>query len=371
MPPKNAFASLMGPKKLICCPGPNGTTKAHRFSRLRAEGKSSGGDSNPLFQDYMPREFNAEDYRIQVPPDQDPVNAVKVVTWNVNGLRSCLEKGGEAYLDAEAADVVCLQETKLTDGSKALRELDELFSRKGYTSRYWSCSSTSSTVAAETAGGCEYGLAPGETGKKKVGFAGVAVLSKLTPTSMSAGLTGHETPLNEEGRTINVHFESFTLVCTYAPNSGWNGMPRLHWRTKTWDAAFLAHVQHLQAVRGAGAVVVAGDLNVAHLQGLDVKSSYYTDRHPGCCLAERANLSRLLSECGLDDTYRRLHPGSNEKSWWGTRTNSYYKPDSGWRLDYFLASSSLAERIIDVQHRSNVYGCSDHVPVVLMLKGRG
>jgi len=249
---------------------------------------------------------------------------VKLVSWNVNGLRACLTKGFLDYVAQENPDIICLQETKLQP-EQAVFELEGYY-------RYFHSA-------------------------EKKGYSGTAVLTKEEPLSVTYDF-GDEIH-RHEGRIITAEYPEFWLVCCYTPNSQ-DGLKRLEYRLQ-WEDDLREYLQQLDAVKP---VVYCGDLNVAH-QEIDLKNPKTNRMNPGFTDQEREKMTRLLS-CGFVDSFRYLHPDAEGAySWWSYRFNAR-KNNAGWRIDYFITSQRLAARIAAAEIRSEVYG-SDHCPVVLEL----
>ena len=247
---------------------------------------------------------------------------MRLISWNVNGLRAVMNKGFEDIFYGLEADVFCLQETKLQEGQL---ELD----LPGYET-YWNYA-------------------------EKKGYSGTAVFTKHTPVSVSYGLGIPEHDM--EGRVITLGFEEFYLVCVYTPNAQ-DQLKRLPYRMD-WDDAFREHLRALDAVKP---VVVCGDMNVAH-EEIDLKNPKTNRGNPGFSDEERAKFSELL-EAGFTDSFRFLYPDTTGAySWWSYRMNAREK-GIGWRIDYFLISDRLRENIDKAYICSEIYG-SDHCPVGL------
>ena len=251
---------------------------------------------------------------------------MKLISWNVNGLRAIVKKGFEEIFASLDADIFCLQETKLQEGQI---ELD----LPGYES-YWNYA-------------------------EKKGYSGTAVFTRIPPLSVSRGIGMEEH--DTEGRILCLEFEKFYLVCVYTPNSQ-DGLKRLDYRMD-WEDAFRAYLLSLDAVKP---VVVCGDLNVAHKE-IDLKNPKNNRKNPGFTDEERSKLTELL-EAGFTDSFRHLYPDLEEAySWWSYRFQAREK-GIGWRIDYFLVSDSIRDRITDACIHTDVTG-SDHCPVELVLKG--
>ncbi|MCI8880178.1 MAG: exodeoxyribonuclease III [Clostridiaceae bacterium] len=249
---------------------------------------------------------------------------MKLVSWNVNGLRACVGKGFFEFLSAENPDMMCLQETKLQP--EQAPQVD------GYR-EYW-CSA------------------------EKKGYSGTALFTKSEPLSVSFGLGIEEH--DHEGRVITAEYEDFYLVTVYTPNSQ-DGLKRLDYRMQ-WEDAFRGHLCALDQKKP---VVVCGDMNVAH-EEIDLKNPKTNRRNAGFTDEERGKMTELLG-AGFADTFRRLHPGlEGAYSWWSYRFHAREK-NAGWRIDYFLVSERLMPRVKDARILSDVFG-SDHCPVLLELE---
>ncbi len=247
---------------------------------------------------------------------------IRLISWNVNGLRAVAKKGFEDLFYGLSADIFCLQETKLQEGQI---ELD----LTGY-ELYWNYA-------------------------KKKGYSGTAVFTRRTPLSVSRGLgiPEHDT----EGRVLTLEFEEFFLVCVYTPNAQ-DELKRLAYRMD-WEDAFRDYVCVLDVKKP---VIICGDLNVAH-QEIDLKNPKSNRGNPGFSDEERAKFSELLA-AGFTDTFRYLYPDTEGAySWWSYRMNAREK-GVGWRIDYFLTSDRLRENIDKAFICAEIYG-SDHCPVGL------
>ena len=250
---------------------------------------------------------------------------MKLVSWNVNGLRSCLKKGFVDYCLQEGADVYCLQETKMEEGQAD-------FDLPGY-ERYWNSAD-------------------------KKGYSGTAIFTRAQPLSVVRDFG--EDIHRHEGRVITAEYPDFTLVCCYTPNAQ-EGLKRLDYRMR-WEEDFRAYLTELDRVKP---VVLCGDLNVAH-QEIDLKNPGPNRGNAGFSDEERAQMTALLSS-GFTDTFRYLHPdATGAYSWWSYRFNAR-KNNAGWRIDYFIVSDRLRSRVAAAEIRSDVLG-SDHCPVVLELR---
>ena len=246
---------------------------------------------------------------------------MKLVSWNVNGLRSCLTKGFLEYVKQEDPDIVCLQETKLQP-EQAVFELE------GY-HRYFHSAD-------------------------KKGYSGTAVLTKEEPLSVVYGF-GDDVH-RHEGRVITAEYPEFFLVCCYTPNSQ-DGLKRLDYRME-WEDAFRAYLLALDAKKP---VILCGDLNVAHRE-IDIKNDKTNHMSAGFTDQERGKMTELL-DAGFADSFRVLHPDEVKYSWWSYRFHAREK-NAGWRIDYFIVSRRIADRIRAAEIHNEIFG-SDHCPVEL------
>lgn len=250
---------------------------------------------------------------------------MKFISWNVNGLRACLGKGFQSFFDAQNADFFCLQETKLQPDQINL-ELP------GY-QQFW-CSA------------------------EKKGYSGTAIFAKEPPLSVHYGIGIPE--LDTEGRLITLEYPDFWLVTCYTPNAQ-RELARIDHRLK-WDDAFREYLTRLDEIKP---VIACGDLNVAH-QEIDLKNPKSNRGSAGFSDEERASFTRLL-EAGFTDTFRHLHPEATGcYTWWSYMFKAREK-NAGWRIDYFLVSHRLKERILSASIHADVMG-SDHCPVELELE---
>jgi len=248
---------------------------------------------------------------------------MKFISWNVNGLRAVAKKGFDnIFLDLDA-DFFCMQETKLQAG-----QIDLEF--PGYQS-YWNYA-------------------------QKAGYSGTVIYSRHTPLSVSygIGIPEHDT----EGRVVTLEMDDFYLVNVYTPNSQ-DELKRLDYRM-SWEDAFRSYLCMLAGKKG---VVVCGDMNVAH-EEIDLKNPSTNHFNPGFSDEEREKFSRLLAS-GFHDTWRDQHPGEAKYSWWSYRMSARER-NVGWRIDYFLISDSLADKVVSTEIHNEVFG-SDHCPVELVL----
>lgn len=248
---------------------------------------------------------------------------MKLISWNVNGLRAVAGKGfADIFADFDA-DFVCLQETKLQEGQIDLEFI-------GYNS-YW-----------------DYA--------EKKGYSGTCIYTRHTPLSVSRGIGIEEH--DREGRCVTLEMEDFYLVCVYVPNSQ-DGLKRLDYRM-SWEDAFRAYVSGLAERKG---VIICGDMNVAH-EEIDLRNPRTNHFNPGFTDEERGKMTELLG-AGFVDSWRMQHPGEVKYSWWSYRMAAREK-NVGWRIDYFLVSEGMKERIAGTDIRNDVFG-SDHCPVELVL----
>ncbi len=249
---------------------------------------------------------------------------MKFISWNVNGLRACREKGFEEIFRKLDADFFCLQETKLQEG-----QIDLNFD--GYVS-YW-----------------DYA--------EKKGYSGTAIFTRHQPLSVAYGLGVEEH--DHEGRAVTLEYDDFYLVTAYVPNSQ-DGLRRLDYRMR-WDEALRAYVMNLDKKKP---VILCGDLNVAH-EEIDLKNPKANRKNAGFTDEERTQFSTLLA-AGFTDSFRKLHPEDVTYSWWSYRFKAREK-NAGWRIDYFVISNRLNERLSAANIHTDIMG-SDHCPVELVLK---
>ncbi len=252
---------------------------------------------------------------------------MKVVSWNVNGLRACRKKGLDDYLRAEKADLYCFQEIKARP-----EQLADWSPPKGYAA-FWN---------------------PAEKG----GYAGTLVLSRHEPEAVENGIG--EPAGDVEGRVQTLRFPELVVVNVYTPNAK-GDLSRLAYRTQKWDPAFRAHCRRLA---GARPVLFCGDLNVAHKE-IDLANPKSNRRSAGFTEEERTEFSAHL-EAGFLDTFREFHPEPHQYSWWSYRAAARER-NVGWRIDYAVLSESGRDRLKDGFIRQEVHG-SDHCPVGVVLK---
>ncbi|MBQ8442795.1 MAG: exodeoxyribonuclease III [Bacteroides sp.] len=249
---------------------------------------------------------------------------LKFISWNVNGIRACCDKGFRESFERLDADFFCLQETKMQAG-----QLDLQF--EGYRS-YWNYA-------------------------EKKGYSGTAIFTRHQPLSVAYGIGVDEH--DHEGRVVTLEMDAFYLITVYTPNSQ-DELRRLEYRM-TWEDDFLAYLKKLEEKKP---VVVCGDLNVAH-QEIDLKNPKTNRRNAGFTDEERAKFSRWL-DSGFTDTFRYFYPDQKEiYSWWSYRFKAREK-NAGWRIDYFVTSASLNDKLLGAKIHTDIYG-SDHCPVELTL----
>ena len=248
---------------------------------------------------------------------------MKLISWNVNGLRACVDKGFMGFLGQTDADIFCVQETKMQQD-----QAEFLFD--GYT-QYWNSA-------------------------EKKGYSGTLVLTKNKPLSISYEMEG----FGGEGRMVTLEFDTFFLVNVYTPNSK-RELERLDYRMQ-WEAAFLQYITKLDNKKP---VIICGDLNVAHNE-IDLKNPKTNRKNAGFTDQERDKLSNLLA-AGFTDSFRYLYPDrTGAYSWWSYMYNAR-KNNAGWRIDYFLCSDRIKQNICDAKIYTDVIG-SDHCPVGLDIK---
>ena len=249
---------------------------------------------------------------------------MKLISWNVNGLRAVAGKGFADIFTELDADFFCLQETKLQAGQLDLEFL-------GYRS-YWNYA-------------------------EKKGYSGTAIYTRQEPLAVSYGIGVEEH--DHEGRVITLEMEDFFLVDVYTPNSQ-DGLRRLEYRMQ-WEDAFRAYLCGLALRKG---VIVCGDMNVAH-EEIDLKNPATNHFNAGFSDEERAKMTELLA-AGFTDSWRALHPQEVKYSWWSYRMAARER-NVGWRIDYFLVSDNFRERIVSADIHNDIFG-SDHCPVELVIR---
>ena len=245
---------------------------------------------------------------------------MKLVSWNVNGFRAVLGKGFSEIFDSFDADIFCLQETKMQPGQAE-------FSPEGY-HQYWNSA-------------------------EKKGYSGTAVFTRVEPLSVVFGIGEKHL---DEGRVITLEFEEFYFVCAYVPNAQ-DGLKRIDYRMEFEDDMR----SYLSSLDEKKPVIYTGDLNVAHNE-IDLKNPKTNVGNPGFSYEERGKFGELL-DAGFADTFRRLYPEEEKYSWWSYRFQARAK-NVGWRIDYFVTSERLMEKVDDSKIHTDIFG-SDHCPVSL------
>ena len=250
---------------------------------------------------------------------------MKLISWNVNGIRACVQKGFLDFFKEVDADIFCIQESKMQEGQLEL-ELD------GY-HQYWNYA-------------------------EKKGYSGTAIFTKQKPISVQYGIGIEEH--DHEGRVITLEFDDFYMVTVYTPNSQ-DELKRLDYRMQ-WETDFLAYLKKLEEKKG---VIFCGDLNVAHKE-IDLKNPKTNRKNAGFTDEERGKFDDVLA-AGFIDTFRYFYPDAEGiYSWWSYRFSARAK-NAGWRIDYFCVSDCLKDRLLDAKILTDVMG-SDHCPVELDLK---
>jgi len=249
---------------------------------------------------------------------------MKIVSWNVNGIRACVKKGFLHYFDEVNADIFCIQETKMQNGQLHLR-LD------GY-EQYWNYA-------------------------EKKGYSGTAVFTKIQPISVQYGLNGE--PSEKEGRVLTLEFEDFFLVNVYTPNSQ-RDLARLEYRLE-WEDEIRTHLLMLDQIKP---VILCGDLNVAH-QEIDLKNAKSNRGNSGFTDEEREKMTKLLNN-GFIDTFRYFYPDRTDAYTWWSYMNKVRERNIGWRIDYFITSERMKEQLKNSEIHHHILG-SDHCPIVLEL----
>ncbi len=250
---------------------------------------------------------------------------MRYISWNVNGIRACVNKGFKESFDKLDADIFAIQESKMQKDQLSL-ELDGYY-------QYWNYA-------------------------KKKGYSGTAIFTKKEPLNVIYGMGIEEH--DQEGRMITLEFEDFYFICVYVPNSQ-EGLKRLDYRMK-WEDDFRSYILELDKKKP---VIVCGDMNVAHKE-IDLKNPSSNHKNPGFTDDEREKMGILL-DSGFVDSFRYKYPDKTEAySWWSYRFNSRAR-NAGWRIDYFLVSEKLKDKIVDASIHSDVMG-SDHCPIELEIK---
>tara|TARA_R110002049_G_scaffold50370_3_gene143080 strand:+ start:121355 stop:122149 length:795 start_codon:yes stop_codon:yes gene_type:complete len=251
---------------------------------------------------------------------------MKLISWNVNGIRASLRNGFRDFVESDQPDILCLQETKAEPDQVDTDWADDL----GY-HRVWNCA-------------------------QKRGYSGTSIWSKIAPKRcvLGIGIEEHD----GEGRVITATFDDFHLVNVYTPNAQ-RGLARIDYRMK-WDVAFLAYLQKLNRRKP---VIFCGDLNCAH-QEIDLANPKANRRNAGFSDQERAGLENVIS-AGFVDAFRKFEPGPDHYTWW-TYRNDARKRNIGWRIDYFFVANKFLSRVSGASIRNEIFG-SDHCPVELTL----
>ena len=253
---------------------------------------------------------------------------MKIIAWNVNGLRSLLKTDylNELFIK-EDPDIFCMGETRL---SCPYDNIITKFPQFKY--KYWS--------------DC----------KVKKGYSGTSIFCKKKPKNVIYGLN----KLDDEGRVITLEFKNYYLIHVYTPNSG-IALARLEWRVKQWDIEFQHYIKELQKNKP---VIICGDLNVAH-EAIDLKNPKTNTKTAGYTIEERESFNHLLKNCNLIDTFRKKYPEKIEYSYWSYMRNSRTK-NIGWRIDYFLVDNILYNKIKESSILTDIFG-SDHAPIKLII----
>lgn len=297
-----------------------------------AKKRESNGDDGPPAKKPMNKnktDFSSVDFSTKT-------GDFKITTWNVAGLRAWLKNGCLEYFDHEDPDIVCLQETKCSN-EKLPSEVTK--SLKAYPHKFWFPATS------------------------KDGYSGVGLWSKTEPIRVDYGFKGIEEESvkghDDEGRLITAEYESFIVCGVYVPNAG-KKLVTLPKRLE-WDALFRRYLKSLNKP-----VVVCGDLNVAHLE-IDLANPKTNTKNAGFTPEERQGFSTMVEECQVVDTFRHFYPEEEKKYTFWTYMMGARSRNVGWRLDYFLVSQSLMDKVVDNVIRSEVYG-SDHCPCTLIMK---
>lgn len=257
--------------------------------------------------------------------DKGGGSCMKLISWNVNGIRACIQKGFLEYFKEVDADIFCIQESKLQEGQINL-ELEGYY-------QYWNYA-------------------------EKKGYSGTAIFTKIKPNSISHGINKDEH--DKEGRVITLEFDEFYLVTVYTPNSQ-QKLARLKYRMQ-WEEDFREYIRALDEVKP---VIVCGDFNVAH-EEIDLKNPKTNRKNAGFTDEERNQFTEFLNT-GFIDTYRYFYPDrEGVYSWWSYRFNARAN-NAGWRIDYFCVSKRMKDKLTSVDIHSNILG-SDHCPIELVIK---
>jgi exodeoxyribonuclease III len=261
---------------------------------------------------------------------------MKIIAWNVNGLKSLLKTDNlNNLVNIQNPDILCMGETKLPC---IIDDMDIIIKNKfpEFNYRYWSpCI-------------------------KRPGYSGTCILSKIKALKVINGINYKNKQIDNEGRVITIELDNFYLIHVYTPNSG-QALERLEWRTKIWDRAFEKHINKYQKKKP---VIVCGDLNVAHNE-IDLKNPKTNTNTAGFTIEERNSFNELLKNTNLIDTFRELNPNKIEYSYWSYMRKSRER-NIGWRIDYFLVSEKIKNNIKKSIILTDIMG-SDHAPIKLKL----
>ena len=250
---------------------------------------------------------------------------MKLISWNVNGIRACVQKGFLEFFKEVDADIFCIQESKLQEGQINL-ELEGYY-------QYWNYA-------------------------ERKGYSGTAIFTKVKPLTVSYGINIEEH--DKEGRVITLEFDDYYVITVYTPNSQ-NELARLDYRMK-WEDDFRNYLKSLERNKP---VILCGDLNVAHKE-IDLKNPSTNRKNAGFTDEEREKFSTLLNS-GFIDTFRYFYPDlTGSYSWWSYRFNAR-KNNAGWRIDYFVVSEALKDKLVSAKIHTEIFG-SDHCPVELVIK---
>ncbi|MEM9446529.1 MAG: exodeoxyribonuclease III [Verrucomicrobiota bacterium] len=252
--------------------------------------------------------------------------SLKIISWNVNGIRACQNKGFEFFITDENPDIICLQETKAEQSQVSLSDLDPSYKQ------WWNSA-------------------------QRKGYSGTAIFSKIEPLNVTYGLNIEEH--DKEGRVITLEFKDYFLTTVYTPNSQ-NELKRLSYR-QTWDRAFLAFLKNLEKSKP---VIICGDLNVAHKE-IDIARPDANRRNAGFTDEERHGFDQLVA-AGFVDTFREFEKGANHYTWWSYRAGARAR-NIGWRIDYFCVSQALRSKLKEAFILPEILG-SDHCPIGIALK---
>lgn len=251
---------------------------------------------------------------------------MKIISWNVNGIRAVLKKGFMDFMKTEDPDILCVQETKAQP-----EQVD--INLEGYPHHYWNSA-------------------------ERKGYSGVVIFSKVKALSSSKGI-GHE--VDNEGRVLTLEFKDFYLVTVYTPNAK-DDLSRIPLRHNEWDPQFLKHCKKLEKKKP---VIFCGDFNVAH-EAIDLKNDKANEGNKGYTKEEREGFSNFI-KAGFVDTFRNLYPKEEQYSWWSYRAIGARSRNVGWRIDYVLISSSLIKKVKNAFILKGILG-SDHCPVGIELE---